>query len=167
MSDSSGDPADGPAIRARAEELGVPVLDGELWLFEMAARLIRLENTVLRAATPSVTLRQFRLLRRVAEGYVTPTAIADRSTLSLPTISRSLDALVQKSLVRRRIQSHDRRSYRLAITPEGERVLADSRRILGVLAARLTESLPDRRREELLHDVVAINRQVTGLLRAG
>ena len=62
------------------------------------------------------------------------TEIGERLGVSLPTISRAVDGLVQKRLTTRVEDEQDRRVRRIAITPKGERLVAK------LVSVRLAES---------------------------
>jgi DNA-binding MarR family transcriptional regulator len=138
---------------------------GEVWLFELAPRLSRLQDIVLKQVTPSLTFRQYRLLRRVVEGNTTLTAIGRWGTLSLPSISESIETLVRKGVLRRETDASDRRSSRLALTPEGVRVLAESQACLEELAETLFADLSPRRRADLRRDIGRVDEKIKKLLR--
>ena len=137
----------------------------ELWLFELAPRLTRLENSVLKGISPPLTFRQYRLLRRVADGYTTLTAIATRGTLAISAISVSLDALARKGLLVRRVDDSDRRSAQLEITADGMRALVQGQERLDELARSLLHGLSDERRQQLRADVEKIGGRVSEMLR--
>lgn len=137
----------------------------DLWLFELAPRLTRLENAVLREVGPGLTFRQYRILRRVVDGEVTITAIGQHATITLPAISESVDGLVRKGLLERHTAEHDRRAANLVLTPSGVRALDEAQARLDVLAESILEGISPRRREQLRRDVSRVRDQVTALLR--
>ena len=120
----------------RHEEEGVG-----LALFELAPRLTRLENAVLRDVDPPLTFRQYRILRRVAEGRTTLTALGKLATISLPAVSESVEGLVRKGLLHRTADLHDRRAVQLELTPEGEKALARAQELLEEAARDLLAGL--------------------------
>lgn len=91
----------------------------------------------LRALEQSgLTLTQCKTLLLLAGGHQEPepaavNGLADSLGVSLSSISRAVDGLVQKRLVTRAEDERDRRVRRVAITAKGQR-LAD-----GLLAARI------------------------------
>lgn len=140
--------------------------DGGLWLFELATRLTRLENAVLRDVEPGLTFRQYRLLRRIADGTSTLTALGRQVTISLPALSESIDTLVRKGLAERRVDATDRRVANLILTGRGQGVLAEAQAELDALADTITADLSTTRRDELRDDVARVADRVTELLRA-
>ena len=71
---------------------------GEMLLLG-ASRLHRLQIEELGRLDPPLTLRQYRILERVSQGY---TSVSDLSRLahrSVPTVSESVDGLIKRSLL--------------------------------------------------------------------
>jgi DNA-binding MarR family transcriptional regulator len=135
-----------------------------LALFELAPRLTRLENAVLRDVTPPLTFRQYRILQRVAQGRTTLTALGRLATISLPAVSESVEGLVRKGLLRRRVDADDRRAVNLQLTKSGQRALDTAERLLVEAAQRLLDGVPVRRRVALEADVRRITERVTRAL---
>jgi DNA-binding MarR family transcriptional regulator len=133
-------------------------------LFELAPRLTRLENAVLRDVTPPLTFRQYRILQRVAQGRTTLTALGRLATISLPAVSESVEGLVRKGLLRRKTDARDRRAVNLELTRGGRRALDTAEHLLHVAAERLLDDLPAKRRGELAADVRAITERVSRAL---
>jgi len=96
--------------------------------------LVAVAARSLAAVADEVTLTQYRSLVVLASrGPQSVAALADELSVSPSTASRLCERLVRKGLVRRREDRRDRRSVRLALTPEG-RALVDA-----VTARRRTE----------------------------
>ncbi len=101
--------------------------------------LARLARVLERACTdldPPVTLAQYRLLAMVADGADRASQIAGRLALTKPTVSATVDTLVERGLVTRTVVDDDRRALRLQITDDG-------RVALGVAEAAMRERLDD------------------------
>lgn len=130
-------------------------------LFELAPRLTRLENAVLRGVTPPLTFRQYRLLQRVAQGHRTVTALGRLATISLPAVSESVDVLVRKRLLERRADERDRRASVLEVTDAGRRALASGDALLAETARRILAEVPDGRRARLATDIRLVIDRVT------
>ena len=110
------------------------IADGsDLWLFELVPRIQRLQDIALRDMEPSITFGQFRLLQRVAEGRDTLTAIAQASTLSLPTLSERIEGTVKKGLLRRKSSPADGRAWILILTRKGSTTIAEATERLQLL----------------------------------
>jgi MarR family transcriptional regulator, organic hydroperoxide resistance regulator len=123
-----------PELDVLTEETKEPV-EGhpDLWLFELAPRVARLQDMVLRDLRPSITFGQFRLLQRVAEGRSTLTEISQASTLSLPTLSERIEGSVKKGLIRRKASPSDRRASLLVLTKLGKASIAEASQRLQML----------------------------------
>jgi DNA-binding MarR family transcriptional regulator len=105
-----------------------------LWLFELAPRIVRLQDLMMREIDPPITFGQFRLLQRVAEGRNTLTAISKASTLATPTLSERIESTVRKGLLKRKAVPGDRRASLLIITPLGQRCMDEAQEKLRDLA---------------------------------
>ncbi len=71
----------------------------------------------------NLTVEQFQVLRRIRRGIDSVSAIAADSRTSPSTVSRAVEALVGKGLVRRGQNPSDRRHLPLTLTDEGQRVM--------------------------------------------
>jgi DNA-binding MarR family transcriptional regulator len=81
-----------------------------------------------------LTLTQCKVLTALTPGHGEPQAakdIAARTGASLPTVSRAVDVLVRRGLVRRDEDNDDRRIRNLTLTGDGERLARQ------LLAARM------------------------------
>lgn len=94
---------------------------------EFRSHLRRMRRTLSAMLTEEccdlpVTLAQCDvLLEMETEKHVTLAWLADRLALDRSTLSRTVDALVEKGLLSRQIDPDDRRYNVLALTPEGRR----------------------------------------------
>lgn len=79
------------------------------------------------ASDNKLTMGGFGIMRSIRHGKDTVSSIAENRHLSRPTISRAVDSLVGKGLVTRTHDSQDRRLVKLALTEEGEQLLASMR----------------------------------------
>jgi long-chain acyl-CoA synthetase len=86
-----------------------------------AARLAR--QLELALAEVDLSLPQYRILILLDEGKVEASALADKLTVSRPSVTAVVDGLVTKGLVERHHDSGDRRRVGHDITPEGRLVL--------------------------------------------
>jgi DNA-binding MarR family transcriptional regulator len=143
-----------------------PGVDPGHALFELAPRLTRLENTVLRAVDPPLTFRQYRLLERIAGGYTTVTALGRVATITLPAISESVDVLVRKDLLARRANQQDRRESHLSLTASGWSALDQATELLQQTAEQILAGVPARRRSTLAKDISRVTDEVTAALLA-
>jgi DNA-binding MarR family transcriptional regulator len=150
-------PQEGPSI----DQLSPPETDSGQALFELAPRLTRLENAVLRAVDPPLTFRQYRLLERVSDGYATVTALGRLATITLPAISESVDVLVRKGLLARRLNEQDRRESHLNLTDAGSTALEQATLLLEHMAKEILAGVPARRRQTLARDLRRVTDHVT------
>ena len=75
-----------------------------------------------------VSFEQWQVMAVLLERPGLPmTALADAAVLPAATLTRHVDRLVQRALVIRRIDQHDRRRAVVALSPSGERIAGDLR----------------------------------------
>jgi DNA-binding MarR family transcriptional regulator len=80
----------------------------------------RVTNSQLRQCCSSVTLAQCLVLLEVDEhGRLNVSQLASRLRLDDSTLSRTIDALVRRDLLRRSRDEHDRRIVWIDLTPQG------------------------------------------------
>jgi DNA-binding MarR family transcriptional regulator len=79
------------------------------------------------AAVRDLTLAQFRVLALIAAGDERSSLLADRLAVAKPTITAVVDGLVERGLVAREAVAGDRRSIRVAVTPNGAAALSAAR----------------------------------------
>ena len=96
---------------------------GELLLLAVS-RMHRLQVEMLWKLEISLTLRQYRILQRVSEGYTSLSELSKLSHRSLPSTSESVELLVRRKLVTRKVSQIDRRAAELALTATGRDALA-------------------------------------------
>jgi len=82
-------------------------------------------HTIQRVAVEQfkMTVEQFQILRRLRKGYDEVSSLAEVSQSSRSSVSKIVDALVNKGLVSRLTDTRDRRHVHLALTEKGERLL--------------------------------------------
>ncbi|WP_299729408.1 homoprotocatechuate degradation operon regulator HpaR [uncultured Tateyamaria sp.] len=92
-------------------------------------------------AATGLTEQQWRVLRVLAEaGPIDATKLSDRAGLLLPSLTRIARSMSQKGLITRQSDPKDRRRQVLAITPVGQRIIADNH----VHALRIVDGFKDR-----------------------
>src|SRR2546421_10081492 len=94
----------------------LPVVDDDVLTLARLARL-------LERACADLTLAQYRLLAMIAEGAHRASQLAGRLALTKPTVSATIDTLVERGLVTRATADDDRRALRLQITGDGRAAL--------------------------------------------
>lgn len=98
-----------------------------------------------------ITEQQWRVLRVLEEsGPLEPTRIADRACLLLPSLTRILQKLEEKQLIRRRRDTFDRRKQVVSITSSGRRVIDDNRETSTALMQQVRDQMGVQRFEALL-----------------
>ena len=83
------------------------------------------------------------------DGPLTLGALADIERVRPPTITAAVGRLEERGLVRRRIDARDRRVARVEITPQGRRLLAQSRSRKTANLERQLEALTADERDTL------------------
>ena len=128
------------------------------------ARLARVLERACGELEPPLTLAQFRLLAMIASGSDRASHLAGLLALAKPTVSATVDTLVERNLVERSTSRDDRRVTTLTVTVDGRGVLTSAEvsmraRLDGVLAhvddpdaiarsfASLSAALDERRAE--------------------
>ena len=128
------------------------------------ARLARVLERACGELEPPLTLAQYRLLAMIASGSDRASHLAGLLALAKPTVSATVDTLVERHLVERSTSRDDRRVTTLTVTVDGRGVLTSAEvsmraRLDGVLAhvddpdaiarsfASLSAALDERRAE--------------------
>ncbi len=86
--------------------------------------LVRLAR--LLECSTELSLSQYRVLAAVADGGERATHLARALALAKPTVTAAVDGLVERGLMLRTPVPGDRRSVRIALTEEGQRVLEEA-----------------------------------------
>ncbi len=102
------------------------------------ARLARLLERACAELEPPLTLAQYRLLAMIGAGSDRATHLAGLLALAKPTVSATIDTLVERGLVERASSQDDRRVTTLSVTPDGRAVLATAEQ---TMRARLDDVL--------------------------
>lgn len=126
---------------------------------EPAARLLsawwKLSQAMKRHVAPrlerehGVQFKHFLVLTSISHGHLSPGALAEALGMPPSEVSRALDVLSQKGLVRRELDPEDLRRMKLALTPAGEAVLTGMRGSMLELFQRGTGRVPRARLEAL------------------
>jgi long-chain acyl-CoA synthetase len=110
--------------------------------------LVRLARQVeLGAASVELTLSQYRVLSILDSGQEAASGLAEKLTVSRPSVTGVVDGLVARGLVRRDTDAADRRRIDVGLTAEGAAVLAageaEIQRRLEAIAAHMEPALSD------------------------
>jgi DNA-binding MarR family transcriptional regulator len=102
------------------------------------ARLARLLERACGELEPPLTLAQYRLLTMIGSGADRASDLAGQLALAKPTVSATVDTLVERGLVERATARDDRRVTTLTVTTAGHDVLAGAE---AAMRARLDDVL--------------------------
>jgi len=106
----------------------------------VVARLARQVEHGLAAV--DLTVAQYRVLVLLADGSAASSSLADRLTVSPPSVTAVVDGLVTRGLVVRSPDPDDRRRWNLALTDDGIRVLHEADDSVAVRLDAIAAHLP-------------------------
>jgi DNA-binding MarR family transcriptional regulator len=130
--------------------------DDELrMLLQRVARRIRNNR-----ADGAMSDTKMGVLFRVEVSPATPSQLAERERVTPPSMNRTLNALEEAGLVARTPDPDDARKVIVTITPAGEALIAETRRLRTAwFSQRLAELTPDER--AALEAVVPVLRRIS------
>jgi DNA-binding MarR family transcriptional regulator len=96
---------------------------GEILLLAVS-RMHRLQIEELAKLEIPLTLRQYRILQRISQGYTSLSELSKLSHRSLPSTSESVDGMIRRKLLTRKVLAADRRAVVLGLTKQGDKALA-------------------------------------------
>jgi DNA-binding MarR family transcriptional regulator len=102
------------------------------------ARLARLLERACGELQPPLTLAQYRLLAMIGGGADRASHLAGQLALAKPTVSATVDTLVERGLIDRTSSRDDRRVTTLTVTATGHQELAAAE---AAMRARLDDVL--------------------------
>lgn len=108
-----------------------------------------IKNEMRYLAKAELTVPQFRVLARLSRSVHTNRELAEWMGVSPPTMTRMVDVLVKKNLVRRQSQKDNRRQLELTLTEKGHSTFD---RLRGAVQQKLMEKisrLPEERKAHL------------------
>lgn len=105
------------------------------------ARLARQVEIALGAV--ELSLPQYRILGILGDGSSGASALAERLTVSRPTVTAAVDGLVARGLVARSPDARDRRRIHHTLTLDGERALTQADRVVAERLADIASYLAD------------------------
>lgn len=126
-------------------------------LLEVIPPLVRLIRAEIRGSAPSVlSVPQFRVLNNIRRGLNTVSGIAEHHGVSQPAMTKMVNGLVARGLVRRRPHPGDSRQTLLLLTAKGRalhaRTWAEAQRRL----ARHLKAVPAADRAPILRALGAL-----------
>lgn len=98
--------------------------DAARGLLDVVMLVMRTVAADMRKSPRPLAPAQMGSLMRIASGPCTMSDLARFQSVSLPTISKSVDMLVRRGWVERWIDKQDRRQTMARLTPSGKKVLA-------------------------------------------
>jgi DNA-binding MarR family transcriptional regulator len=97
-------------------------------LLHVIMLVMRSVSAEMRRSNPPMAPAQLGTLMRVAGGPCTMGDLSRHHAVSLPTMSKSVNMLVRRGLVARRVSESDRRETMVRLTPLGRRTMQTMRR---------------------------------------
>lgn len=119
-------------------------------VLEVVPLVMRTLASELRRTRHTLAPVHFRLLVLLAERPHNLSELAERQSVSLPTMSNSITILVERGWVKRVRPSHDRRMVVVELTPAGRAVLKEILRPVEARVAELFGSLSPAECDQLL-----------------
>jgi DNA-binding MarR family transcriptional regulator len=117
------------------------------------ARLARLlERACGESGQPPLTLAQYRLMAMIGSGTSQASHLAGRLALAKPTVSATIDTLVERGLVDRTTAPGDRRVTSLSLTDAGRAAVDDAE---STMRARLDDVLAHVEQPDVVRDALA------------
>jgi DNA-binding MarR family transcriptional regulator len=118
-------------------------------LLDVVMLVMRTVAADMRRSPRPLAPPQMGILMRIAAGPCTMSELARFQAVSLPTISKSVDMLVRRGWLERRIDKDDRRQTMTRLTPSGKRMLAHIKQRTERQVTRTLAPLTPPEREEL------------------
>jgi len=110
-----------------------------------AVRALALAARSLERAAGDLTLAQYRVLACVAAGHGRASIVAEGLALAKPTVTETVDWLVERGMLTREAVAGDRRSVRLAVTRRGAAALRAAEKSMGERLEQVLEHARDRK----------------------
>lgn len=114
----------------------------------------RIRSNLRIAASDELTVPQFRILAHIRGGLRHVGEIADLTDVSQPAMSKMVDGLVSRGLIRREPDRQDRRLIALRLTPKGSTLF---RHVQKTAQKRLGEQLQSLNSSEKRSLIRALN----------
>jgi DNA-binding MarR family transcriptional regulator len=103
---------------------------------------------MLERASGELTLAQYRLLALISEGEDRASTLAGHLALGKPTISATVETMVERGLLERASVEGDRRAVRLEVTGAGRTALETAQRSMGERLDAVLAHVTDRAQVE-------------------
>lgn len=130
---------------------------------EVVPRLSRLVYRTLAGMDPPLTVRQFRVLARLGSGAAEAIgALAERSGVRVPSMSQTVESLVERGWARRDEDPSDRRRRTIQVTDAGLQALRDAETAVAAELADLLAGLSADEARALGTGFAALRRELDG-----
>jgi DNA-binding MarR family transcriptional regulator len=149
-----------PALRKNAGGRGVDAGTAARELLHLVMLVMRTVSANMRRSPDSLAPAQVGTLMKVSVAPCTMSALARHLSVSLPTVSKSVDMLVRRGWLERWVDKHDRRQTMVRLTTEGRRVLASIKKRTEQHVRQSLVGLTASEREQL----VAVTRMLSRVL---
>ncbi|WP_244929619.1 MarR family winged helix-turn-helix transcriptional regulator [Nocardioides sp. W7] len=103
-----------------------------------------------------LTVREFCVLMKAAEGERTQNAVAELAGLDKTTMVSTLDGLEKAGLAERRVSSSDRRARVVAVTPKGRKLLQRAYEVVDEAVESSLSVLDDATRRTFLEALTVL-----------
>jgi DNA-binding MarR family transcriptional regulator len=103
-----------------------------------------------------ITLTQLSVLRELRQGPQSTGKLGEKAGLSPTSVTRLVDRLEARGLVRRRRLTEDRRLVEIVLEPAGERLIGQIRVFKGTPVQRAVEGMSDETRRQLIASLRAL-----------
>jgi DNA-binding MarR family transcriptional regulator len=131
-----------------------------MFLLSQASHSLMTELTA-KLAELGVTQRGYCILSKAVGGGLTQGELAEMAALDKTTMVVTVDELEKAGLAERRPSATDRRARVIAVTPDGEKVVAQASKVVAGIYEDVLATLPARQREAFVGALVSL---VTGRL---
>jgi len=123
---------------------------------QAAYRLARTLGRAIAEAGIDITPREFALINRLHQhGQLNQSMLAEMTYKDKPAVTRMLDRLLARGLVKKLASKEDRRAFQVSLTRKGESVRA---RIVPLCVDMLENSCRGIKREDLLTTVATLKK---------
>ena len=131
----------------RAPEAGLSAAAVSRLASELRLSCMRIARRVRFESSDAVAPHQFGVLAQLNESPRTPGELAEHERVSAPSMTRTVNGLVDRGLVARTSDPTDGRQVIVSLTPDGQQLLKDIRRKrdawMSVRVGRLTAEEQD------------------------
>ncbi len=126
--------------------------------WELVPRVISAVFAEARRGEHNLAPSHFRILRILTKGSSTPSALAQAMDVSLPSMSASLQTLVERGWVLRQRSQQDRRSIQLQVSALGREVMEAEHNRVTAWTANLLEPLSASELRKVEEGIAAFNK---------